>query len=47
MLKAIHARESMKAACEKAKAIVALLIEIKRRVATKKVEDRVVETLTL
>ena len=46
MLKAIHAQESKKAAREKAKAVVAQLMEMKLKEAAKKVEDSVEETLT-
>ena len=46
MLKAIHARESKKAAREKAKAVVAQLREMKLKEAAKKVEDSFEETLT-
>ena len=46
MLKAIHAQESKQAACEKAKAVVAQLREMKLKEAAKKVESSVEETLT-
>ena len=46
MLKAIHAQESKKAAREKAKAVVAQLMEMKLKEAAKKVEDSVEETLS-
>ena len=39
MLKAIHAQKSKKASCEKAKAVVAQLREMKLKEAAKKVED--------
>ena len=46
MLKAIHAQESKKASCEKAKAVVAELKTMKLKEAAKKVEDGIEETLT-
>ena len=46
MLKAIHAQESKKASCEKAKAVVAELRAMKLKEAAKKVEDGIEETLT-
>ncbi len=46
MLKAIHAQESKKAAREKAAAVVVELREMKLRVAAKKIEAGVEETLT-
>ena len=44
MLKAIHAQESKRAACEKAKAVVEELRSMKLKEAAKKVEDSVEET---
>ena len=46
MLKATHAKESKKAAREKAKAVVEELKTMKLKEAAKKVEDSVDETLT-
>jgi transposase-like protein len=46
MLKAIHAQESKKASCEKAKAVVAELRAMKLKEAAKKVEDGIEEALT-
>ena len=46
MLKAIHAQESKKASCEKAKAVVTELRAMKQKEAAKKVEDGIEETLT-
>ena len=46
MLKAIHAQESRKAACEKARAVIAELREMKLKEAVKKMEDGIEETLT-
>ena len=46
MLKAIHAKESKKAAREKAKAVVEELRSMKLKEAAKKIEDGVEETLT-
>ena len=46
MLKAIHAQESKKASCEKAKAVVAELRSMKLKEAAKKGEDGIEETLT-
>lgn len=46
MLKVIHARESKKAAREKAKAVVAELRAMKLRDAANKIEDGMNETLT-
>lgn len=46
MLKAIHAQESKKAACEKAKAVAAELRDMKLWEVAKKIEDGVEETLT-
>ena len=44
MLKAIHAQESKKASCAKAKAVVAELKTMKLKEAAKKVEDGIEET---
>ena len=46
MLKAIHAQENKKAACEKAKAVETPLREMKLKGVAKKAEDSVEETLT-
>ena len=46
MLKAIHAQESMKAARDKAKAIVEERRSMKLKAAAKKLEDGIEETLT-
>ena len=46
ILKAIHAQESKKASCEKAKAVVAQLREMKLKEEAKKVENGIEETLT-
>ncbi len=46
MLKAIHAQESKKASCEKAKAVVAELRAMKLKEAAKKFEDGIEEALT-
>ena len=46
LLKAIHAQESKKASCAKAKAVVAELKTMKLKEVAKKVEDGIEETLT-
>ena len=47
ILKAIHARESKKAAWEEAKAVVEELRSMKLKEATKKVKDSIAETFDL
>ena len=46
MLKAIHAQETLEAACEKAQAVVQKLREMRLKEAAEKVEDGIEETLT-
>ena len=46
MMKAIHAQEDLKAAGEKAEAVIQRLKEMKLKEAAKKIEDSVQEILT-